>query len=160
MSLFQHAANRPPSLPHRALLYKTVIWSGSFFTVGSELSDTWSYSLVICDSVSKCIDIFGEKSSALHLFPRKFPSWHDWLCFLLSSAKSHSSRVFFFPLTALAWHISLQLKADTKNRYVFNHHAVNKNMLITQYFLNFRTAAFNTQDDAQRGTSAARTVKE
>lgn len=33
-------------------------------------------------------------------------------------------------------------------------------MLITQYFLNFRTAAFNTQDDAQRGTSAARTVKE
>lgn len=81
----------------------------SFFTFGSELSDTRSYSLVTCDSVSKCIDIFGEKSSALHLVPRKFPGWDDWLCFLLSSDKSHSSGFSFFPLTALAWHISLHL---------------------------------------------------
>lgn len=106
-SLFQHAANRPPSLPHRALLYRIVICSVSFFTLGSEICDMWSYSLVTCDSVSKCIDIFGEKSSALHHFPRKFPGWDDQFCFLLSGDKSHSSSFSFFPLTALTWHIIL-----------------------------------------------------
>lgn len=40
VSLFQHAANRPPSLPHREPLYRIIIPSGSFFTLGSEFSDT------------------------------------------------------------------------------------------------------------------------
>lgn len=108
VSLFQHAANRPPSLPHREPLYRIIIPSGSFFTLGSEFSDTWSYSLATCDSVSKCIDIFGEKSRALHLFPRKRPGWDDHLRFHLSSDKCPSSDfLYFFPLTALTCHISL-----------------------------------------------------
>lgn len=106
---FSMLQDHPPCLAgHRStgLQYGQDLFS--FFTLGSELSDTWSYSLVTSDSVSKCIDIFGEKSSALHLFPRKFRGWDDQLCFLLSSDQ-FSSGFSFFPPTALTWHISLQL---------------------------------------------------